>query len=119
MPGGHVLVRGALVRFDLLDPAAYSGRRSGADFFGYVTRYESDPSPLGRMARPPVVWYMRAVIDRWELYVPKILRDLRAGAPWSTVDGVRRIARRNGVEAVLEPRLESIRRAARVAGFEV
>jgi hypothetical protein len=117
MPGGHVIVHGALVRFDLLDPAAYAGRRSGPEFYDYVKRYASDPSPVGRVARPNVVWYMRLVIDRWELYVPKMLRDLRAGVPWSIADEVQRLAERHGVGRAVRDRLRRLRDDARVVGL--
>jgi hypothetical protein len=117
MPGGHVLVRGTLVRFDLLDPAAYSGVRSGEDFYGFVLRYRSDLMELGRVARPEVIWYMRLVIDQWEVYVSKILRDLRAGAPWSIVAKVDRIAHRFGVQQRIRDRLVHLREDARVVGL--
>jgi len=112
IPGGHVIVRGSLVRFDLLDPAAYAGTRTGQDFYTYVRRYASDPSPIGRIAKPAVVWYMRLVIDRHELYFPKIVRDLRAGVPWSTVDEVRRIAKRFGVDDVIRQRIQTLAEVA-------
>jgi hypothetical protein len=115
MPGGLVIVQGTLVRFELLDPGAYSGRRSGAEFYSYVRRYASETSPLGRVAHPSVVWYMRLVIERHELYFPKILRDLRAGVPLSTLSEVRRIASRFGVAELLAPRLGQLKEIARVA----
>lgn len=115
MPGGHVIVRGALVRFDLLDPAAYAGNRTADEFYSYVRRYASDPSPIGRAARPSVVWYMRLIIDRHELYFPKILRDLRAGVPWSTLDEVRRIARRFGLADRVAQRVVTLETVARIA----
>ncbi len=115
IPGGHVIVRGQLVRFDLLDPAAYAGVRSASEFYRYVRRYGSEPSPAGRVARPAVVWYMRLVIDPYELYFPKILRDLRAGVPWSTVDAARRIARRFGVRARVGPRIRLLAEVAEIA----
>jgi hypothetical protein len=115
MPGGHVIVKGELVRFDLLDPAAYSGNRTGSEFYAYVRRYASERSSIGRVARPAAVWYMRVVIDRFELYFPKILRDLRAGVPPSTMDEVRRIATRFGVRSVVAPRLDRLAELARIA----
>ena len=117
MPGGHVLVRGTLVRFDLLDPAAYSGVRRGEEFYGFVARYRSDLTDLGRIARPEVVWYMRLVIDQWVVYVSKILRDLRAGAPWSIATKVDRIAHRFGVQRMIRERMEHLKEDARVVGF--
>jgi hypothetical protein len=118
MPGGHVLVRGTLVRFDLLDPAAYSGVRPGGEFYDFVARYRSDVTRLGRVARPEVVWYMRLVIDDWELYVSKILRDLRAGAPWTIATKVDHVARRFGVQPIVRARMEQLREDARVVGLD-
>jgi hypothetical protein len=117
MPGGHVLVRGTLVRFDLLDPAAYSGVRTGEEFYDFVARYRSDLTELGRVARPEVIWYMRLVIEQWEVYVSKILRDLRAGAPWSIVAKVDRIAHRFGVQPMVRDRVAHLGEDARVVGF--
>ena len=114
-PGGHVIVRGSLVRFVLLDPASYAGTRDPRDFYRYVRRYASEPSPIGRVATPAVVWYMRLVIDPYELYLPKILRDLRAGVPWSTTYGARRIARRFGVADVVAQRLEALESVAQIS----
>jgi hypothetical protein len=117
MPGGHVIVKGALVRFDLLDPGAYSGTRPGSEFYLYVRRYASGMAPFGRVARPPVVWYMRLVIDQYELYFLKILRDLRAGVPWTTVDKVGRISARFGVAEMTSHRIEQLSEVARIAGL--
>jgi len=114
MPGGHVIVRGSLVRFDLLDPAAYAGTRTGEHFYRYVRRYASEPSPIGRVATPAVVWYMRLVIDRHELYFPKLIRDLRAGVPWSTTDEVRRIAKRFGVADIVGERIHALAELAAI-----
>lgn len=115
MPGGHVIVRGNLVRFELLDPAAYAGARTGEEFYGYVRRYASEATPIGRVARPAVVWYMRLVIDRYELYIPKILRDLRAGVPWSTITVVRRMAKHFGVGDLVGERTRTLEEVARIA----
>jgi hypothetical protein len=116
MPGGHVIVRGELVRFDILDPAAYAGNRTGSEFYSYVRRYASEPSALGRVAFPSVVWYMRLVIDRYELYFTKMRRDLNAGVPISTLREARRIATRFGVGPLMARRVAQFEEWARVAG---
>jgi hypothetical protein len=117
MPGGHVVVMGALVRFDLLDPAAYSGKKTGAQFYSYVGRYGSQKSDFGRVAIPPVVWYMRLVINPYELYIPKMHRDLRAGVPWSTIEGVRALGVRFGVSDRIDKRIGRLEETARLAGL--
>ena len=119
MAGGHFMVGPTLVRFDLLDPGAFSGRRSGDEFFDYVARYGSRAGPEGRVATVPVVWYMRLVIegDAWLVQVQKILRDLRAGAPWSLMTRVRVLARRFGEDAKISARIERVRIEAERAGL--
>jgi len=119
MAGGHFLSQGALIRFDLLNPEAFSGERNGDDFFDYVVRWRSTATEVGRVASVPLVWYMRLVIDNenWAIQVPKILRDLRAGAPVALFAEVRRVARRFGVLGRVEPRIEFVRDAAMRAGL--
>ena len=114
MAGGHFMVGPTRVRFDLLNPEAFSGRRTGDDFFDYVFRYGSREGPEGKMATVPVVWYMRLVIegDAWLVQVQKILRDMRAGAPWSLMTQVRRIAIRFGEDARLKVRIGRVRQEA-------
>ncbi len=116
-PGGHVPVRGAVYRFDRLDPAAYSGNRTEEEFRRYVARSHSDRADLGRVARPEVVGYLRLAIDPWEIYVSKIRRDLRVGAPGSMTEKVDRIALRFGVRKKMRSRLEELREDARVVGL--
>lgn len=114
MAGGQFMVGPTLVRFDLLNPEAFSGQRTGDDFFDYVFRYGSREGPEGKMATVPVVWYMRLVIegDAWLVQVQKILRDMRAGAPWSLMTQVRRIATRFGEDARLKERIGRVRQEA-------
>jgi len=119
MATGHFHTRYRLVRFDLLDPTAFAGTSAGDDFFDYVARHGSVLTEDGRMAKVAVVWYMRLVIegDSWTAQVGKILRDLRAGVPWETTSGVRRIARRFGVGQRVDQRLLTVEDAARLAGL--
>ena len=56
MSGGHFLVGATVVRFDILDPAAFSGTHAGDEFFDYVNRHGSRDFPEGRVATVPVVW---------------------------------------------------------------
>ncbi|MEK6987385.1 MAG: hypothetical protein AABX97_04710, partial [Candidatus Thermoplasmatota archaeon] len=58
---------------------------------------------------PEVVWYMRLAIGDWEVYVQKILRDVRTGVPPSLLDKVLDIARHFDVLEVLRPRVEQAR----------
>lgn len=119
MAGGHFLVGPEVVRFDLLNPKAFSGSHAGDDFFDYVLRHGSRTTPDGRVATVPVVWYMRLVIEgeSWLVQVQKILRDLRAGAPWSLMVAVRHVASRFGEEARLRERIGRVREEAERAGL--
>ncbi len=119
MAGGHFVDGPALVRFDLLNPRAFSGHRPGDAFFDYVERYGSRASSEGAVATVPVVWYMRLVIegDSWLVQVQKILRDLRAGAPWSLSKDVLRIATHFDVQTRLKERLGLVRQEAERAGL--
>lgn len=103
-----------LVRFDLIDPGAFSGNRSGDQFFEYVSDYGSVSSKAGRVATVPVVWYMRLALEgeAWTAHVPKIIRDIQAGAPWSFQKSVRRIARRFGTLTRVDERLRLVRTSA-------
>ena len=114
MATGHFHSRFRLVRFDLLNPGAFSGSRSGDEFFLYVARHGSVPTPDGRVARVPIVWYMRLVIEgeAWQAQVSKILRDLRAGAPWLQIGAVRRIAHRFDTAERISQRLPIVADAA-------
>ncbi|MGA7860716.1 MAG: hypothetical protein WCB19_02530 [Thermoplasmata archaeon] len=105
------------VDFDLLNPVAFAGKRSGEEFFDFVYRSRSYESPLGRTADPQVVWYMRLMVPDWETYIQKIVRDLGNGAPWKWVDDVRRIADRFGAETTVGGRIGALKGAALVAGI--
>ncbi|HEV2165823.1 MAG TPA: hypothetical protein VGS23_02415 [Thermoplasmata archaeon] len=119
MSGGHFVVGHALIRFDILNPEAFSGSRSGDEFFEYVLRSGSRKTAEGPVAKVAVVWYMRLVLegDAWLVQVQKIMRDLRAGAPWSLQKEVRRIAKRFGMLARLEDRLVLVKQEAERAGL--
>ncbi|MDE1879343.1 MAG: hypothetical protein KGI89_02225 [Euryarchaeota archaeon] len=119
MAGGHFVVGPTLVRFDLLNPSAFSGTLTGDEFFDHVVRYGSKEAPEGRMATVPVVWYMRLSIEgeAWLVQVQKVLRDLRAGAPWGLMTKVKRLASRFGVGPRVAERIERVREEAERAGL--
>jgi hypothetical protein len=119
MATGHFHSRFRLVRFDLLDPSAFSGARSGDAFFEYVARHGSELSNEGRVATVPVVWYMRLAIegDAWTAQVGKILRDVRAGAPWALKARVLRIARHFGLAPLVSERWRMVEEGGRRTGL--
>jgi hypothetical protein len=117
MATGHFHSRFRLVRFDLLNPEAFSGSHSGDSFFDYVSRSGSLSSDGIRLATVPVVWYMRLAIegDAWTAQIAKILRDVRAGAPWGLKRDVMRVARRFGLGSRTSERWLVVEESARRA----
>jgi hypothetical protein len=110
MARGQVRVGGAYVDFDLLDPSSYSGRRPGPEFFSYVHRRSTE-----HYAPPPVVWYMRLVVGDRGVYGSKIATDIRNGAPTTWLEEARRIARRFGTLAEVEPGIAFVRKLLEIA----
>ena len=107
------------VRFYLINPGAFSGPRSGDEFFDYVWRYGSVPGGEFRVATVAVVWFMRLAIegDSWTAQAARILRDLRTGASWKLMRPVRRIADRFCAGPRVSERLVHLEDAARRAGL--
>ncbi len=91
---------------EFLDPGYFSGKKTADEFIDYVKRYRSTKRDVGYVANPEVVFFMRLVIADWEIYVQKILRDIRVGLPISLVDDVIEIANTLGIEEKMKPRVE-------------
>lgn len=108
---------GTLVRFDLLDAAAYSGDLKGEEFYAYVERYQSERREGIVVARPCVVWFMRLAIQDWRTYVPKVLQDLLSGAQDRWLDDAIAVAHKFGMGALLTERVKEVREAARLLGL--
>lgn len=94
----------------------FAGDHGGDAFVRYVRAYRSEHRGAVCWARPEVVWYMRLCTDDWRLYVTKIRRDLRAGVPESTFEGVRDVAVHFGVEEKIGPRIAGARAAMQLFG---
>lgn len=103
------------VDVEFLHPRPFAGERSPDDFIDYVRRHRSERTDVATFAAPEVVWYMRLAIGDWEVYVQKILRDVRAGVPPSLLDKVLDIAKHFGVLEVLAPRVERARTMVELA----
>lgn len=110
--GGQFFTGERWIDVELINPKLFRGPKSDDFFITYLKRYRSRKTDLGPVANPEVAWYMRLAIPDWEIYVQKILRDVRAGVPLSTLDGAGAIARVLGTEASLAPRVEKTRRMA-------
>lgn len=91
---------------EFLDPGYFSGEKTADGFIDYVKRYRSTKMDVGYVANPEVVFFMRLVIADWEIYVQKILRDIRVGLPISLLDDVIEIADTLGIEEKIKPRVE-------------
>jgi hypothetical protein len=94
---------------DFVNPQLFRGKKSGDAFIRYVKRYRSRPTPVGRVAHPAVTWYMRLVVPDWQIYVQKILRDIRAGAPEEFLETALAIGGFFGVKELLRPRVGKTR----------
>lgn len=91
---------------EFLDPAYFSGEKPPEDFIDYVKRYRSTKKEIGYVAKPEVVFFMRLMVVDWEIYVQKILRDIKAGLPRDILDDVMDIAGYLGVEDKMKLRVE-------------
>ncbi len=110
----QVLVGSGWTEVEFITGSSFSGRQSGDSFVRYVRDYRSEKRAGVRWARPEVVWYMRLSTDDWQLYVIKIHRDLRAGVPASTFDGVLDVARHFGVEEKIRGRVGKAQEVVRL-----
>jgi hypothetical protein len=79
------------VRFDILDPATFSGKRSGDEFFDYANRRWASDTRIGRTAQPALVFYTRLIVPG-ERYLERIIDDLDDGAPEEWLDETLAIA---------------------------
>jgi hypothetical protein len=95
---------------EFINPTPFAGRRRADDFIAYVRRHRSETTKLATFAAPEIVWYMRLALGDWQVYVQKILRDVRAGVPPDLLDKVLDIARYFGVLESLTPRVDEARK---------
>ena len=103
------------VDVEFINPRLFAGKGPPDDFIDYVRRHRSERTDVATFATPEVVWYMRLAIGDWEVYVQKILRDVRAGVPPSLLDKVLDIAKHFDVLEVLAPRVEQARKMIELA----
>ncbi len=91
---------------EFLDPGYFSGERSPDEFIDYVKRYRSDKEKVGYVVNPEVVFFMRLMVTDWEIYVQKIMRDIKAGLSIGLLEDVIKISENLGVREKIEPRVE-------------
>lgn len=97
------------IEVEFLNPILFRGRRSDRYFIDYVRRYRSRSTEFGPVAMPEVAWYMRLVVPDWEVYVQKIVRDVRAGVPVEILEGAIAVARAVGAAGTIAPRVDKVR----------
>lgn len=90
---------------EFIDPAYFSGKKTPDDFIDYIKRYRSNEKDIGYVAKPEIVFYMRLMITDWEIYIQKILRDIRAGLPETILDEVIEVSKTLGVEEKMKLRV--------------
>ena len=115
MAGTEFRIGTRWVDVEFINPRLFAGKRPPDDFIDYVRRHRSERTDVATFATPEVVWYMRLAIGDWEVYVQKILRDVRAGVPPSLLDKVLDIAKHFDVLEVLAPRVEQTRKMIELA----
>jgi hypothetical protein len=115
MAGSEFRIGTRWVDVEFINPRPFAGNRPPDDFIDYVRRHRSERTDVATFATPEVVWYMRLAIGDWEVYVQKILRDVRAGVPPSLLDKVLDIAKHFDVLEVLRPRVEQARKMIELA----
>ncbi len=115
MAGSEFRIGTRWVDVEFINPRLFAGKRPPDDFIDYVRRHRSERTDVATFATPEVVWYMRLAIGDWEVYVQKILRDVRAGVPPSLLDKVLDIAKHFDVVEVLAPRVEQARKVIELA----
>ena len=110
--GGQFFTGDRWIDLDFINPRLFRGKLSAERFVSYVKRYRSRKTAFGRVAAPEVTWYMRLVVPDWEIYVQKILRDIRAGVPDELLGEALAIARHLGVDDVVRQRIEKVKEMA-------
>lgn len=115
MAGCKFLVGTRWVDVEFINPKLFRGKRPPDHFIDYVRRYRSERTDFGPCATPGVVWYMRLAVPDWQIYVQKILRDLRAGVPEKTLDEALTIAEHFEIRELIEPRVRQAREMIELA----
>jgi hypothetical protein len=97
------------VPLDVINAAAFSGVKSGQEFFGFLTSEGSTESEGIAYATPEVVWYTRLLTKRWKAYAEKIITNVIDGVAADRLKKVDEIAQRFGTEVTIHMRLAYVR----------
>jgi hypothetical protein len=104
----RILARGG-VPLDVINGAAFAGKRPGADFYRYLAEEASSTADGIAYASPEAVWYTRLLTKRWRAYAEKIVTNMIDGVTPDRLHGVEEIGRRFGTEHTLTERLAYVR----------
>lgn len=97
------------VPLDVINSAAFSGSKSGEEFFHYLTQEGSVEAEGVSFATPEAVWYTRLLTKRWKAYAEKIVTNVIDGIGPDHLDKAEGIARRFGTMATLTERFAYVR----------
>jgi hypothetical protein len=97
------------VPLDVINAAAFSGKKPGEEFFQYLAREGSIESDGVAYATPEVVWYTRLLTKRWKSYAEKIVTNVVDGVASGRLGKVEEIAHRFGTEATIRERIAYVR----------
>lgn len=99
--------RGMDVEF--VNAELFSGKLSAKKFFNYLEKYRSSERNGILFVEPEVVWFMRLVIGGWQVYVQKIVRDIKAGVPVKTISKIKKLAKKTRTEKLLRERIKKLK----------
>lgn len=91
---------------EFLDPSYFSGEKTPEEFIDYIKRYRSKKKDIAYVAKPEIVFFMRLMVVDWEIYIQKILRDMKAGLPRDILDDVIEIGGYLGVQDRIKERVD-------------
>ena len=97
------------VPLDIINASAFSGGKTGEEFFRYLAEEGSTEAEGIRNATPDVVWNTRLLTKRWRAYSEKIVTNIIDGVEVDRLDQVEELARRFGTEATLRERVTYVR----------
>ena len=97
------------VPLDVINSAAFSGTKTGEEFFRFLAHEGATGADGIAYAIPEVVWYTRLMTKRWKSYAEKIVTNVIDGVDAGRLGKVEEIARRFGTEATIQVRLAYVR----------
>ena len=98
------------VDVEFINPKPFSGSLQPDEFIEYVFQHRSEKEDGITFANPEVIWYIRLIITDWEIYVQKIMRDIRVGIPIEIFSKVKDVAKHFGNSEVIRARIFQARK---------